>query len=224
MAFRKNLAILVLAAGLITGIAAIRFALAPKPDVLLRIGQVPVTRPEYMVYLYQQAETFERVGGPDIWDTDFNGEASEDIAKRNALNSLQLVKISVQKAREQGIALEPEDVAEAAESARQAYGDFPASFIEINSITPEIMNAVMEDNRLFARLYDHITRDYAISEDEFQAYAAEQSAEEEDWDALRERYADEKKREFFHRSYEQWATDVQTNVQEEEWLKISVRE
>ena len=65
---------------------------------------------EFLLYLYEQENIFEDIGGIDIWDTNFDGIPARDVAKNNAVNSIIVLKTSVYQAKNLNIALNNNDV------------------------------------------------------------------------------------------------------------------
>ena len=91
-----------------------------KSDSLMTIDGKDVSKDEYLVYLNEAVRNFEEIGGPDIWDTDFDGKSAFDTAKESALSSLKMVKLTIMRSERNDVSLNDEEIA-SSEKEAQSY-------------------------------------------------------------------------------------------------------
>lgn len=121
---------------------------------------------EYGIYLNEVISSFEKIGGSDIWDTDFDGRSAFDTAKENALNSLKMVKLTVDYADKNGISLTDEEKKQAENEANDyinEYGEHYSDFVR----------KVMEEKILYNKTRNELLKDYTISMSGFDSFVDE---------------------------------------------------
>ena len=95
---------------------------APEEEnYLVKINGETVSAEEFNIYMYETQNSFELLGGEDIWQTDFDGRTAESVARDNALATVTLVKFAGERAREAGIELSEDEASAAAALAEEAY-------------------------------------------------------------------------------------------------------
>lgn len=147
---------------------------ASVKDYVVKINGKAVTVSEYKVYLYEQKMTFEETGGEDIWETAFDGVAAQDVAKQNVLSSLLFIKPAADEAARLGLELDENDGMNVMEESRELYDELmQADLIDkIGTDFDEIYN-IIKENRMQSKLYDFLTKDYKLSEVDFEVYVQE---------------------------------------------------
>lgn len=123
---------------------------------------------EYKVYFDEAKRNFEKIGGTDIWETDFDGRSAVTVAKESALNSMIAVKVSAQKAQELNITLTKEEQQKALSDAQLTIED---SGGELTSAYKEAVEEIMLEKSLYSKLREAVVKDYVISEAEYDAYS-----------------------------------------------------
>ncbi|OUQ58532.1 hypothetical protein B5E58_07920 [Tyzzerella sp. An114] len=136
---------------------------------VLKINDEEVSKGEFMVYLNEARLNFESVGGSDIWETDFEGMTAEDVAKNSAINALELVKVSNQKANELGVSLTEDEISSAKSEAEKSFETL-GEYAENNGITLEDVENTMIDQTLYSKVYNSVTSSFEVSEADFNAY------------------------------------------------------
>lgn len=139
-------------------------------DYVVKVGKNKISRGEYLVYLMEQKNSFEEQGGSDIWEADFDGVSAEEIAKQNALNSIVVVKTAVAKTKELGIELSSEDVAKIDEKTDEMLKDFSADDLKNLELDNGKIKKIMTEVALQQKVYDFVTDNYTVNEEEFREY------------------------------------------------------
>lgn len=138
-------------------------------EYVLKINDKPVSKGEFMVYLNEAKTNFESVGGTDIWETDFEGMTAEDVAKNRAVDALELVKISADKAEEFQVSLSDEEKEQAKEQAKTKFDNL-GEYAKEAGITLSDVENVMNEQMLYSKVYNKVTDDFEASEADFNAY------------------------------------------------------
>ncbi len=133
---------------------------------VITINGEEVGSKEYEIYLNEVIKSFEKIGGSDIWDTDFDGRSAFDTAKENALNSLKMVKLTVNYADENGISL-TDDEKKQAETEAESYTS------EYGTQYGDTAKKVMEEKILYGKTRNELLKDYTISMSGFGAFIDE---------------------------------------------------
>lgn len=134
-------------------------------DYVVKVNGETVSKGEFMVYLNETKNNFETIGGNDIWETDFDGQTADEVAKESALNSLQTIMITVQNS---GISLTDEEREAAANDAATAYSALTDTEKEV--VKPADAEKVIADKLIYSKAYNEITKDYVLSEPDFEKY------------------------------------------------------
>ncbi len=144
---------------------------APEEEnYLVKINGETVSAEEFNIYMYETQNSFEILGGEDIWQTDFDGRTAESVARDNALATVTLVKFAGERAREAGIELSEDEASAADALAEEAYESLTDSQRETIGADLELYKKVMRENALYNEVYKYIVSDYVVSEDEFEQY------------------------------------------------------
>lgn len=151
-------------------------------EEVVKINDISVSAGEFMLYLYEAQTNFENLGGSDIWEMDFDGQAAEEVAKDNALNTLKLIKITCQKANDRNITLNEEEKEKAVKDGQELLNSLTEEERDFYSFTTEELEKVMTEKALYNKMYDEVTKDYVISEADFEVYF------EQNKDALKDAY------------------------------------
>lgn len=225
------------AAALVAAAAALAAAavIAIGRDYVAKIDGSPVSLSEYYIFLYEQINLFEEIGGSDIWEIDFDGETAEDVAKRNALQRLALVRAAARQAKRMELALSPAEEQEALDSARQVLAEMNPETVRECGLTAARAARVMEDRLLLNKVYAQVTDNIMLSESDFEEYvrqyrldndaalpprtAAELS---ELTDVLRSAYLEDRKRDVFNENYARWTAGSAIAVNDEVYGGIRI--
>lgn len=135
-----------------------------------KINEEEISKSEFMLYLYEAQKNFESIGGSDIWDTDFEGRTAQEVAKDSALNALQIVVISAQKASKYDLSLTEEEKQKAQEEGKSTLELMSVSEKETISITEKELYNIMYEKMLYSKVYDEVTKSFELSEADFQNF------------------------------------------------------
>lgn len=139
-------------------------------DYVVKINNELVFKDEFMVYLDEAKNDFESLGGKDIWETDFDGQTAEYMAKESALNGLKMVKITAQKAQQIEIELSAEEEESAHKEAEESFKMWAEEQKSEAGITVETLYKVMSEKALYSKVYKEITKNFELSEVDFDVY------------------------------------------------------
>ncbi len=142
-----------------------------KSDSLMTIGTEEISKDEYLVYLNEAVKNFEEIGGPDIWDTDFDGKSAFDTAKANALSSLKMVKLTVMRSERNGVSLNEEEIL-SSEKEAQSYFEQYDGFVSL-----DVIKQVMEEKALYNKTKEKILSEYTVGMSGFDEFLKEYKAE-----------------------------------------------
>lgn len=140
-----------------------------ESEYVLKIDDVKIGINEYMVYLYEQEKLFESSGGQDIWETELDGTAARDYAKQNAVNTIKLVKVAVNKADELGIGITKEEEINAFKEGSKLYEEIKKNKPELN-ISEEEVSDITKEWYIQKSVFEYVTDGFEISDADFTAY------------------------------------------------------
>lgn len=143
-------------------------------DYALKINGIEISKAEVYTYLFETFNSFETVGGSDIWDTDFDGQTAEAVAIGNTLNSIKTVKLAVEQSNKLGVALSDEEKATAATDAETFLSTIPETAKNETGITLDVVEIVMREKMIYAKVHQKITESYVPSEADFESYFEQQ--------------------------------------------------
>ncbi len=136
------------------------------------INDEKISLEEYNVYLWRIKQVYQSIGEEDIWETKFDGEPAEEVAKESTLDLIKSIKVQVQEAEKNNISLTEEEKEEAesqAESLKIQMGDE----IESMGISDEVIKIIAEENIISQKLYEELTKDYVENQEEFEEFFEE---------------------------------------------------
>ena len=138
-----------------------------KSDYLITIDGKGISKDEYLVYLNEAVKNFEKIGGTDIWDTDFDGKSAFDTAKESALSSLKMVKITIMRAEKNGVSLSDEEIASSKEEAKSYFEQYNG-FVSL-----DVIEQVMEEKALYNKTREKILSEYSVGMSGFEEFLKE---------------------------------------------------
>jgi len=225
---RKNMigmkTIAVIAVAVIAIIIVTMLMLIEGGEYVARVGRDRISVEEYKVYLHEQVNTFEEIGGADIWEVYFDGENPENVAKRNALNSAIQVKVTKEKAKGKlNISLTEEEENQAVIWARDIYNQIIEN--ENIDITMAEFENIMKEIELYYKVFEELTKNFELSEMDFEMFYREEMGEMEvSREEAKEIYIAQKKIEIFQNQYEQWEREARIKRNNEVLESIRVRQ
>lgn len=211
------------------------FILRGKGDIVATADNDEIMRAEFIVYFLGQISVFEARGGADIWDMDFDGESPEEVAKRNTISNIVMVKQCVKQAKKMRIELTDEETANAYEKARNFLADIPEAVAEENGIEISVLNEIMLENVYYSKLFDSVTGNLEIEDiTEIEEYARQyvenegfnmDSADGQAMYALAlDSYVLQRKQQYFMYRYNSWTENVEININPQVYNSITVSE
>ncbi len=144
-----------------------------EEDYVIKTGDVKISQKEYMVYLYEQKKHFEETGGMDIWETDIDGVAAEDLAKQNAAETIADVKAAVSQADKLNIILSEDERSEALAESESFYKELYEAGLEKYGITEDDTYKIISEGKIRTKVFDYITSGFTVDEKEFDDYFQE---------------------------------------------------
>lgn len=141
-----------------------------KSPYVVKINDQEIKKPEFMLYLYETQKQFENIGGVDIWDTDFEGKTAEEVAKEGALNTIQMVVVSVQKADQYKVSLSKEEQEQAKAEGSAELAAMSQSEKDAIGIDEKTLEKIMKEKMLYVKIHDKVTENYTLSEADFEYY------------------------------------------------------
>lgn len=138
-------------------------------DYIATVEGEKISLEEFKVYLYIAQQEFEKLGDEDIWDTSFEaGLTAEEAAKERALDSLVHVKISTKQAKRLNISLTEEQKEQAKLDASSFLNSLTDFQLQNIAITEDKMLKIMEEKAIYKEVYEEVTKNFEISEKDFQ--------------------------------------------------------
>ncbi|NLK36602.1 MAG: hypothetical protein GX299_00745 [Epulopiscium sp.] len=139
-------------------------------EIVATINDTKVTKPEFMLYLYEVTQDFKMIGGEDIWETDFDGQSAEELVKERTLTTIQNVLLSIEQAQKYGVTLQEEDKEAAKQEGDALWESMTEEEQKQVGISKENLYRVMENTKLYQKVYQEMTKDYELSDEDFQKY------------------------------------------------------
>ncbi len=139
-------------------------------DYVAKIDGYNISKAEYYIYLYEQKVYFEEIGDSEIWEIDISGESAENLAKQNALKRVTLVKAALNQAKKMNITLSQDEKESLKTSLEQIYNNFSPALISSSGLTIETLIKVTEEIEILNKVYNEITKNYVLSENDFSKY------------------------------------------------------
>lgn len=139
-------------------------------NIIATVDGKAISKSEYMLYLYEATRDFNEIGGNDIWETDFDGQSAENVVKERAFTTMLHVKVTADKANKYKVSLSDEDKTAAKERGDTELASMTEQQKEIISISQQDIYRIMEDASLYRKVIEAVTKDYQLSEADFNAY------------------------------------------------------
>ncbi len=141
-----------------------------EDNTLITINGNSISLEEYMIYLDETVQSYELIGGEDIWETDFDGRTAEEVAKESAYNSVVAVELAKERADSYNVTLsETEESRAATEAGKMAENvgeSTESSYYEM------ALNTVM-DKYIYNGVKEAVSKDIIISETQMMAFCDE---------------------------------------------------
>lgn len=141
-----------------------------EKDGPVAINGEPVSTAEFMLYFFEAQEYFAYIGGEEIWDTDFDGQSAEEVAKERAMNTVKTVKLTAAHAEDFGVSLTEDDKKAALDQAQTLYDSLSEAERAYIGLSLEEITAIMEENVLYESTYGAIAAGYTLDEADFEAF------------------------------------------------------
>jgi parvulin-like peptidyl-prolyl isomerase len=155
--------------------AQVLFVGCQKKEVanIATINDQKVGVDEFNLYLWSVQQSFEAMD-KDIWDTDFgDGKTAEEVAKERALDSITAVKVKLQEAEKLGVSLTDEEKKQAKEQAATLIAQMGEEKAKEMGIDEKLIIKIMEENTIGYKMYEEVTKDFALDEEGFEKYYKE---------------------------------------------------
>ena len=208
-------------------------------DAAFTINDEAIPVSEFNIYLYETQQSFEQLGGTDIWETDFDGRTAESVAKDNTFNTVVMVKITAQKAAETGLSIDDETKEKIRDEAEEIYSGYSDSIKNEIGADEQMYYDVMYENALYNIVYEDTVKNYSVSDEDFENFFAANkdsliqyyktnvdSAESVSEDAVKdysyEYYNDSMKQQYFSKEYDKWKSESIIKKNQEVWDKITL--
>lgn len=138
-------------------------------DYVATVENEKISLSEFKVYLYIAQQEFEKLGDEDIWDTSFEaGLTAEEAAKERALDSLVHVKISAKQAKKMNISLTNQQKEQSKSDAKNFLDSLTDTQLQSINIAEKQMIKIMEEKAIYKKIYDEVTKNFEISEKDFE--------------------------------------------------------
>ncbi|MEG2231656.1 MAG: peptidylprolyl isomerase [Lachnospiraceae bacterium] len=137
-------------------------------DEVFRINKDSCTLPEFMVYLTNMQNQYERVYGSEIWQKDLAGANLKHSIKENALARIAQIKVMNLLAEQRSISLTVQEQDLVKKAAQQYYTSLNETERGSLSVDEDVIRGIYEEYALANKLYHYIIKDVnpEISDDE----------------------------------------------------------
>lgn len=145
-------------------------------DELFRVGNVSCSVPEYMVYLTNTQNQYEKVYGSEIWDVALGEITLEENVKDTVLAKIAQIKTMSLMAEEKGIALSEEEMGKAEAAASEYFGSLSEQEITALAVARETIAKLYKEYALANKIYQQIVDgvDPEISDEEARTITVDQ--------------------------------------------------
>ncbi len=128
-------------------------------ELIAMVGDIRVYYNEAMVYLKSVQENYEAEYGKDIWNADIFGDGKTfgEQIKREVLNQITELKVIGEKAKEEGISLTEDELAEVKTLAQEHFEGLSDADIDRYLVTKELLEKVYADNMLAEKAFESLT-------------------------------------------------------------------
>lgn len=206
-------------------------------EYAVKINDTEVSKEEFSIYLHEVQKNFEEVGGEGIWETDFDGKDAVEVAKDNALSTLVLTKLSVEKAEENNTELPKELKSGAEEQAKYVYESLTNEEKDAIGADLDLYKKVFVENALSVIVYDDTVKPYVVNYDGFEDFyeaakdeiekqykanvnPSETVDEEVLKDYAKDYYEEFSKQVYFSEEYEKWKAGADIEKNDAVWTEI----
>ncbi len=138
-----------------------------KKDEVFKVGNLPCTLPEAMVYLTDMQNRYESVYGPRIWNAQGSFSLVEE-AKAQVLEELVQVKSMVLLAGQKDVSLDKKEEEKAAAAGKEYFASLTETGIAALSVNEKLVIQMYREYALAEKVYRQIVEDVnpEISDDE----------------------------------------------------------
>lgn len=145
-------------------------------DELFRVGDVSCSVSEYMVYLTNTQNQYEKVYGSEIWDVALGEITLEENVKDTVLAKIAQIKTMSLMAEEKGIVLSEEEVGKAEAAASEYFDSLSEQERAALAITREVIAKLYKEYALANMIYQQIVDsvDPEISDEEARTITVDQ--------------------------------------------------
>ncbi len=127
---------------------------AEEDSCLMAVGNQEVTVKEFLFYVYQLKSTYDASLSAEIWNYDYAEDKTiESYSKESILEEIAQVKIIVEEAKKQKVALTEEEANEASVLAGQWLEAMPESG-QSYGFTRSLVSQIYQDHALAKKMYD----------------------------------------------------------------------
>lgn len=201
-----------------------------------------VTEAEFTYYFLSQISMFEQIGGADIWDMDFDGEAPENYAKQKTLEDIRIVKECAKRAKEMGLSPSSEKMTEIDEAAAYYESIFTDNIKKGKGLSLERLKEILTESEYSSILFEKYTADYVpdspdydselarMTEEETQYYESQLSEEDDPFteeelqqiaDRVETYYLTQLKNQYFETIYSPWVENISIDINHEVFDRIT---
>ena len=145
-------------------------------DELFRVGDVSCSVPEYMVYLTNTQNQYEKVYGSEIWDVALGDVTLEENVKDTVLAKIAQIKTMCLMAEEKGIVLSEKEEGKAEAAASEYFDSLSEQEIAALAISRETIAKLYKEYALANMIYQQIVDsvDPEISDEEARTITVDQ--------------------------------------------------
>ena len=136
-------------------------------NYVIKLNNSKVYEKEFILYLYNQKQYFEYVGGKDIWETSFSNIPAEEVAKNNSISTLIFTKISSKQAKSLNINISEEENIKIKEDAVKLQKEISKAYPEYK-VSIKDCKKYIKENMLEFKVFNYITQNYEINEQDFE--------------------------------------------------------
>ncbi len=193
-------------------------------NYVIIIGNDKISVDEFNFYLYNVQTRFEFIGEEDIWETSFEDKTAEEAAKEVTLNSICDVKISSKQAKGMNISLTKEEKTNAIIEAKNILDNSEALALYNIKLTESQLTKIIEETLLRNKVYDKITDNFELNENDFREYLKEYLKENPvtDEQSIQQSYIDLRKKQIGEQEYKKWSEKIKIEINTEIWDKIKI--
>ena len=144
-------------------------------DEVFRIGRSTCTLPEFMVYLVNAQNQYEKVYGEQIWSVELDGVTLEDNVKDTVLARLAQIKTMYLMAKDRDIELDEEEKKRVEEAAQIYYGSLTDQEVQAMGADLNTMRQLYTEYAMAEKVYNQIIEGInpEISDDEARTVTVE---------------------------------------------------